>query len=66
MIRFLFCINVHYIPFTAAGLFILVGGAIVIFRPFRRNVHNFSNFVFIFLFLSAYEILLAIDCGSTL
>ena len=49
---------------TAAGLFILVGGAIVIFRPFRRNVHNFSNFVFIFLFLSAYEIFLAIFDSS--
>ena len=52
--------TVPIISYTAAGLFILVGAAIVIFRPFRRNVHNVSNFVFIFLFLSAYEILLAI------
>ena len=51
--------TISIISCTATGLFILVGGAIVIFRPFRRNVHNFSNFVFTFLFLSAYEILLA-------
>ena len=48
------------ISLTAAGLFILVGGAIVIFRPFRRNVHNFSNFVLTFLLLNINEIMLAL------
>ena len=60
------------IPPTFAGLLTLVGGAIVIFRPFRKNVHNFSNFVLLFLLLNVYEILLAIrgflliDCIVTM
>ena len=48
------------IPLTSVGLLTLVGAAIVIFRPFRKNVHNFSNFVLLFLLLNVYEIFLAV------
>ena len=59
------------ISLTSVGLLTLVGGAIVIFRPFRKNVHSFSNFVLLFLLLNVYEILLPIfrdvfDCTDTM
>ena len=54
-----FYASIMIISYLSAGLFTIIGGAIIIFRPFRRKMHNFSNFVLIFLFLNVYELILA-------
>ena len=48
-------ICLHYIPdsdyfiYSYIGLLLLAGGTVSIFRPFKRSIHNFSNFTLIML-----------------
>ena len=58
-------VSTFTISLASVGLLTLVGAAIVIFRPFRKNVHKFSNFVLLFLLLNVYEILLVFFRGVT-
>ena len=48
------------ILFSQIALFVIFGGTITIFRPYKRNIHNFIELIFI-LFLASISIFTVLD-----
>ena len=66
-------ISFYYIPYEyhviAFALqlivFVITGGVIIIFRPYKRNIHNFSEFLLISILAAISTLPLTLEFGAT-